>query len=195
VTGSMMVKVVPVPGSDWMPMVPSAWVTIPYAVARPSPVPPSWPLVVKNGSKTWLTKSAGMPVPVSPHPVVEVQHPRSDDLLTGEGERLVGQLSGGFGGLLDLPDVALHRHALLPHGCRRELLGDEGGVVEDHREHHARHIAGGVDDRRRVSDAATTRLPLPIHAVSYRSVCPSRNTRRRISASPDRRSGATRSSR
>jgi hypothetical protein len=38
---------------------------MPYVVARPSPVPRPWPLVVKNGSKMWSRVCASMPRPVS----------------------------------------------------------------------------------------------------------------------------------
>jgi hypothetical protein len=41
-----MVKVVPVPGCDWIVMVPSAWATIPYTVESPRPVPAPSDLVV-----------------------------------------------------------------------------------------------------------------------------------------------------
>jgi hypothetical protein len=43
---------------------PLCW-TIPYTVARPSPVPLPGPLVVKNGSKIRAITSGVMPRPVS----------------------------------------------------------------------------------------------------------------------------------
>ena len=67
--------------------------------------------------------------------VVEVEHPRLDDLAAGEGEQLVGQGGGAFGGPLDLSDVACQPPAIDSGWVRGgEFLGDERGVVEDHRE-------------------------------------------------------------
>src|SRR5437764_455990 len=40
--------------------------TMPYTVARPSPVPLPTSLVVKNGSNRWALTSSVMPEPVSP---------------------------------------------------------------------------------------------------------------------------------
>ena len=45
--------------------------------------------------------------------VVEVEHLRLDDLAAAEGQQLVGQLGGPFGGPLDLGDVVAH---VLPAG-------------------------------------------------------------------------------
>ena len=53
--------VVPRPTTDWIEIAPSAWWTIPYAVARPSPVPLPFGLVVKNGSKARAITSLDMP--------------------------------------------------------------------------------------------------------------------------------------
>ena len=63
--GSNTVTVVPRPGSEEMLTDPPAWVTMPYTVARPSPVPSPLALVVKNGSKARSTTSADMPWPES----------------------------------------------------------------------------------------------------------------------------------
>ena len=38
---------------------------MPYTVDSPSPVPFPTPLVVKNGSNTWLAVSRSIPCPVS----------------------------------------------------------------------------------------------------------------------------------
>ncbi len=45
--------------------VPPAWVTIPYTVASPSPVPTPWALVVKNGSNARFRTSSVIPSPSS----------------------------------------------------------------------------------------------------------------------------------
>ena len=45
-------KVVPSPGVDSTQMTPPLWLTMPYTVASPRPVPSPTALVVKNGSKT-----------------------------------------------------------------------------------------------------------------------------------------------
>ena len=60
-------------------------------------------------------------------------------LSAGEREQLMGQVGRAFGRAPDLLDVTLHPLAPpLPIRCRLDragqLLGDEGGVVEDHRE-------------------------------------------------------------
>ena len=44
--GSSTSIVVPAPGADWISTVPPVWVTIPYTVARPRPVPSPFGLVV-----------------------------------------------------------------------------------------------------------------------------------------------------
>ena len=46
-------------------ILPPLWLTTPYAVARPSPVPLPVSFVVKNGSKARVRVSSSMPVPVS----------------------------------------------------------------------------------------------------------------------------------
>ena len=58
-------KVVPRPGSEYTQMKPPACCTIPYTVARPSPVPLPGSLVVKNGSKILALVASSMPTPVS----------------------------------------------------------------------------------------------------------------------------------
>ncbi len=56
---------VPTPGSESAQMCPSDYLTIPYTVARPRPVPTPFGLVVKNGSKIFSRAAASMPQPVS----------------------------------------------------------------------------------------------------------------------------------
>ena len=63
--GKQRRKVVPLPSAVSMLMPPPDWVTMPYTVDKPRPVPLSFGLVVKNGSKRWAATPSLMPVPVS----------------------------------------------------------------------------------------------------------------------------------
>jgi hypothetical protein len=65
ITGKYILKVVPIPCSEYTQMYASACFTRPYTVASPSPVPCPTALVVKNGSKTRLSVSRLIPCPVS----------------------------------------------------------------------------------------------------------------------------------
>ena len=58
-------SVLPAPGALDTRRWPSLCFTMPYTVARPSPVPLPGPFVVKNGSKIRACTSGVMPVPVS----------------------------------------------------------------------------------------------------------------------------------
>ena len=60
-----MRKVAPAPGALSTSMWPWLWVTAAYTVDSPRPVPLSFSLVVKKGSKICSRTSSGMPVPVS----------------------------------------------------------------------------------------------------------------------------------
>src|SRR5207248_234170 len=88
--------------------------------------------------------------------VVEADDAGLDDLPPAEGEQLVGQGRGAFGGAADLLDVAadLRPAAGLLTGGRiaggdADLLLDEGGVVEDDGEQVVevvRHAAGELTE-------------------------------------------------
>ena len=56
---------VPAPGAESRSTVPPDCTTMPCTVARPSPVPPASPRVVKNGSNARARTSGGIPAPVS----------------------------------------------------------------------------------------------------------------------------------
>jgi hypothetical protein len=58
-------KLVPCPTSLYTQMCPPLCFTMPYTVARPSPVPFPGPFVVKKGSKIWPSVAASIPWPVS----------------------------------------------------------------------------------------------------------------------------------
>ncbi len=60
-----MTKVVPFPTSLYARTSPPACFTMPKTVARPSPVPWPFSLVVKKGSKMWRFTSSVIPQPVS----------------------------------------------------------------------------------------------------------------------------------
>ena len=64
-SGTRIVKAVPRPGVLRTSIRPLWLCTRPHTVLRPSPVPSSGPLVVKNGSKMRRCVSASMPIPVS----------------------------------------------------------------------------------------------------------------------------------
>ncbi len=63
--GRLTMNVVPLPASFRTSTQPKCWWTMLWTVARPRPLPTPGFLVVKNGSKTCSTTSAGMPSPVS----------------------------------------------------------------------------------------------------------------------------------
>ena len=63
--GRWIVKTVPASGRLETAMCPPARVTLPYAVARPRPVPSPACFVVKNGSNTRVVVSSSIPRPVS----------------------------------------------------------------------------------------------------------------------------------
>jgi hypothetical protein len=66
VTGSVKRKVVPAPGSLSTPMAPPFASTMPWAMARPRPAPPTVPSrVLQNRSKTRSRVAASMQQPVS----------------------------------------------------------------------------------------------------------------------------------
>src|SRR3989442_1185457 len=115
---------------------------MPYTVARPSPVPLPFSLVVKKGSKMWLFVWASMPVPVSDGE----QHVRAGlgrEVLRGVGfvelgvrglDRELAALRHGVARvhgqvhdhLLELTGIRLHRAHV---GCERraqlDVLADE----------------------------------------------------------------------
>jgi hypothetical protein len=64
-TGSPMVKVEPAPGLLSTVSVPPSWVTMPWQMDRPSPVPVPSGLVVKKGSKMRPRMCSGIPQPES----------------------------------------------------------------------------------------------------------------------------------
>lgn len=71
------------------------------------------------------------------HHVVDVDDLGLDDLASREGEQLVGQVRRSLAGEADLLDVIARAAPALPTticGCRCEILRDEGGIVDDHRE-------------------------------------------------------------
>jgi hypothetical protein len=69
------------------------------------------------------------------YPVVEVEHLGADNLSSGEGQKLVGQICSASSGLFDLVNISLRSSAPL-HTLGRAVLGrlqlfsDEGSVVE-----------------------------------------------------------------
>src|SRR3982074_2624016 len=66
--------VVPLATTDLIAIAPLACWTIPYAVARPNPVPLPFGFVVKNGSKARRTTSFDLPLPGLGPPRREKKH-------------------------------------------------------------------------------------------------------------------------
>ena len=163
--------------------------TMPYTVARPSPVPCGFSLVVKKGSKIRFWVSGSMPTPVSTDREHDVAAGRRPEVEAGVGGVDLGVLGAdrqraalGHGvprvddevddDLLDLSRVGADAAE------RRVELGHEADVLADQPREHAR---GFRDERVDVEHASARRAA----CVKRRAAAGSGSTRaRRPSGSP-----------